>query len=375
MRWEWRRSAANYLLGGLALSLLTWSCFWLKLNLPTAAFAYLILIVLMSLRRDRGASIVLTLAAAGCLNYFFALPTFTLWIESPSDASVVMAFLATSLVSSTLLGRSRRRTEEAISARAALEAAFRAEQAEKALHQARLELSHVTRIATLGELTASITHEVSQPLGAIVTNAEASLRWLAREAPDIAEARSAIERIVLAAHRASAVIGRTRELYKKADPEKALLDINNLISDAILLVQREAISSHVSLQMDLASRLPAVRGDRVQLQQVIINLVMNGIEAMAAVTDAPRKLLVRSHLHEADQVIVAVRDLGSGIDPDNADKLFNPFFTTKPNGMGMGLSICRSIIEAHGGRVWASRNIGPGTTFQFALTAEPKIVS
>jgi signal transduction histidine kinase len=127
--------------------------------------------------------------------------------------------------------------------------------------------------------------------------------------------------------------------------------------------------------MDLASRLPAVRGDRVQLQQVIINLVMNGIEAMAAVTDAPRKLLVRSHLHEADQVIVAVRDLGSGIDPDNADKLFNPFFTTKPNGMGMGLSICRSIIEAHGGRVWASRNIGPGTTFQFALTAEPKIVS
>jgi signal transduction histidine kinase len=165
------------------------------------------------------------------------------------------------------------------------------------------------------------------------------------------------------------------ELYKKADPEKALLDINNLISDTILLVQREAISSHVSLQMDLASRLPAVRGDRVQLQQVIINLVMNGIEAMAAVTDAPRKLLVRSHLHEADQVIVAVRDLGSGIDADNADKLFNPFFTTKPNGMGMGLSICRSIIEAHGGRVWASRNIGPGTTFQFALTAEPKIVS
>src|SRR5580704_16119713 len=375
MRWEWRRSAANYMLGGIALSLLTWFCFWLQLNLPTAAFAYLILIVLMSLRRDRGASIILTLAAAGCLNYFFAPPTFTLWIDSPSDATVVMAFLTSSLISSTLLGRSRRRTEEAISAREALEAAFRAEQAEKALHQARLELSHVTRIATLGELTASITHEVSQPLGAIVTNAEASLRWLARETPDIAEARSAIERIVLAARRASAVISRTRELYKKADPEKALLDINNLITEAILLVQREAISSQVSLQMDLASRLPAVRGDRVQLQQVIINLVMNGIEAMAAIADGPRKLLVQSHLHEADQVIIAVQDLGSGIDPDNADKLFNPFFTTKPNGMGMGLSICRSIIEAHGGRVWASRNIGPGTTFQFALTAEPETVS
>jgi signal transduction histidine kinase len=216
---------------------------------------------------------------------------------------------------------------------------------------------------------------VSQPLGAIVTNAEASLRWLAREAPDIAEARSAVERILLAAHRGSAVISRTRELYKKADPEKALLDINNLISDAILLVQREAISSQVSLQIDLASRPPAVRGDRVELQQVIINLVMNGIEAMAAITDGPRKLLVRSHLHEADQVVIAVQDLGSGIDPDNADKLVNLFFTTKSNGMGMGLSICRSIIEAHGGRVWASRNIGPGTTFQFALTAEPEIVS
>jgi C4-dicarboxylate-specific signal transduction histidine kinase len=345
MRWEWRGSAANYLIGGIALSLLTWFCFWVKLNLPTAAFAYLILIILMSLRRDRGASIVLTLAAAGCLNYFFAPPTFTLWIESPSDAMLVMAFVTTSLISSTLLGRSRRRTEEAISAREALEAAFRAEQAEKALHQARLELSHVTRIATLGELTASITHEVSQPLGAIVTNAEASLRWLARETPDIAEARSAAERILLAAHRASTVISRTRELYKKPDPEKAILDINNLISDAILLVQREAISSQVSLQVDLASRLPAVRGDRVQLQQVIINLVMNGIEAMAAIADAPRKLLVRSHLHEADQVIIAVQDLGTGIDPDNADKLFNPFFTTKPNGMGMGLSRVWPVIN------------------------------
>jgi C4-dicarboxylate-specific signal transduction histidine kinase len=184
---------------------------------------------------------------------------------------------------------------------------------------------------------------VSQPLGAIVTNAEASLRWLARETPDIPEARSAVERIVLAAHRASAVISRTRELYKKADPEKALLDINNLISDAVLLVQREAISSQVSLQVDLASRLPAVRGDRVQLQQVIINLVMNGIEAMAAITDAPRKLLVRSHLHEADQVIIAVQDLGSGIDPDNTEKLFNPFLRPNLTAWEWG---CRSVAPS-----------------------------
>jgi len=182
-----------------------------------------------------------------------------------------------------------------------------------------------------------------------------------------------IEQIVRDAHRASAIIRQTRELYKKAVPEKTCLDINQVIDDAITLVRGEDIGRQVSLQLELAPGLPAVRGDRVQLQQVIINLVMNGIEAMASVDDAPRTLVVRSNRDEADQIVVAVQDLGRGIDPQNAKKLFSPFFTTKPNGMGMGLSICRSIIEAHGGRVWASGNTGPGTTFQFTLTAEPAI--
>ena len=737
----WRRSATNYLLAGIALLLLTWLCLWLKLNLATTAFAYLILIMSTSARRDRGVSIVLSLAAAGCLTYFLASPTFTFWIESRSDAALVVAFLAASLINSILLEGSRRRAEEAVSSRQALEVAFnekltiinqlrttidtiptlawaarpdgsaeffnrrwyeytglspgeardcgwcsaihpdditglvdwwraivasgepgeavarmrrsdgehrwfmfrvvplrndsgdivewygantdiddrrraeeRARQAEKelraaidtipaivwttssdgandfhnerllsytkhppeqlkgagwtamfhpddvpahmdawraavmtgrsfefesrlrrfdgeyrwflaraeplrdehgtivkwygtnidiedrkqaeralrrseaylagaqrlshtgsfgwtpstgeihwsdesfrifeldravkptielvlqrihpddrafmrqaidetsrgekdfdlthrllmpdgsvkyvhvlshavmgaagnlevvgalmditaaklsedALHRAQAELSHVTRVATLGELTASITHEVNQPLAAIVTNAQASVRWLTRATPDIEEACSSIGRIIRDADRASAVIRRTRELFKKADPEKVRLDVNDVINDAILLVQREAMRSRVSLQVELAPALPAVRGDRVQLQQLIINLVINGIEAMATVTHAQRKLLIQSHLHEADQVVVAVQDLGCGIDPENAEKLFNPFFTTKANGMGMGLSICRSIVEAHGGRVWASRNIGPGTTFQFALGA------
>ncbi len=254
-------------------------------------------------------------------------------------------------------------------------AVVRADQAEKALLQAQAELSHVTRVTTLGELTASIAHEVSQPLSAVVTNGEAGLRWLAAANPDIEEARHAVERIIRDAHRASAVIKRTRQLSKKADPEKVPLDINDVINDAVLLVQREAASHHVSIRLELASGVPKVRGDRVQLQQVIINLAINGIEAMATISDALREILIRSCPHEADQVLVAVQDLGVGIDPDNANRLFNPFFSTKSAGMGMGLSICRSIIEAHGGRVWASPNVGRGAIFQFTLRAHHGISS
>lgn len=247
-------------------------------------------------------------------------------------------------------------------------AEVRASQAEEALNQARAELSHVTRVMTLGELAASIAHEVNQPLAAIVTNADASLRWLNRKRTE--EARRSLEQIISDADRASAVIQRTRQLSKKADPEKAHIDINDVIHEAMLLVQSEAASHQVSLQLELASGLPRVFGDRVQLQQVIINLVMNGIEAMAGLINA-HKLLIRSRQHDADQVVVAVTDIGVGIDPNTANKLFDAFFTTKSNGMGMGLSICRSIIEAHEGCLWASRNSGPGTTFQFTLRTDP----
>jgi len=247
---------------------------------------------------------------------------------------------------------------------------MRAEQAERALHQAREELAHLARVATLGELTASITHEVNQPLAGILTNAHAIVRWLDRATPDIAETRLGIDRIIRDAKHAADVIRRTRDLFRKAEPEKVRLDINAVISDAISLVHHEALSNRVSLRLELASGLPPVSGDRVQLQQVIINLAVNGIEAMAGIGNGPRNLLVRSYLEGSHQIVVAVQDRGSGIDPENIEKLFNPFFTTKRNGVGMGLSICRSIIEAHGGRVWASRNIGPGATFQFALSTK-----
>nr|WP_245445975.1 ATP-binding protein [Mesorhizobium kowhaii] len=239
--------------------------------------------------------------------------------------------------------------------------------AEEALRQSQAELAHVTRLTTLGELTASIAHEVNQPLATIVTNGEVCLRWLAREVPDLAEVREALRDMISNGRRAGGIIQRLRALSKRTETQKVGLDINNAISEMIPLVHQEALGRRVSLRLELAPALPAVLGDRVQLQQVIINLIVNGIEAMAPVTDRSRDLVVRSQLDDSGQVLVAVEDSGVGIDPGNAKQIFNAFFTTKPSGMGMGLSICRSIIENHGGKLWATRNAGPGATFQFAL--------
>ena len=240
-------------------------------------------------------------------------------------------------------------------------------QAQEALQEAQAELAHVTRVTTLGELTASIAHEVNQPLAGIVINGEASLRWLGHQQPDLQEVRQAVERIISDARRASNIIRRIRDLAKKVRRELARLDINEVIDDALLLVQRQILNHRVGLRLDLESELPPVLGDRVQLQQVLINLMINGIEAMTHVTDQQRSMSVRSHLHEADQVLVSVQDSGVGIDPANANRLFNAFYSTKRDGMGMGLSISRSIVEGHGGRIWATNNDGPGATLQFTL--------
>jgi PAS domain S-box-containing protein len=242
----------------------------------------------------------------------------------------------------------------------------KAKRAQEALQTALAELAHMTRVTTLGELTASIAHEVNQPLAGIVTHGEAGLRWLDREVPRVEEARQAMERIIRDAERAAGVVRRIRALSKKAAPEMTRLDVNDVINDAMLLVRREMLSQRVPLRLELASGLPAVQGDRVQLQQVIINLVLNGIEAMADTADTRRRLVVRSQLQDG-QALVAVQDAGTGIDPENANRLFSAFYTTKPNGMGMGLSICRSIIDAHRGRIWATNNDGPGATIQFTV--------
>jgi PAS domain S-box-containing protein len=232
---------------------------------------------------------------------------------------------------------------------------------------AQMELAHVTRITTLGELAASIAHEVNQPLAGVVSNAEAGLRWLRRGTPDPDAACRSLEWIIDDGNRASEVIRRVRALANKTSLEKVPLDVNDIVRETIPLVRRELISHQVLLRMELAPALPTILGDRVQLQQVIINLVMNGTEAMQSVTDRPRELLIRSRQDEKQLVLASVTDCGVGISAENADRLFNAFFTTKSSGMGMGLSICRSIVEAHDGRLWATANLPHGATFQFTL--------
>ncbi len=239
--------------------------------------------------------------------------------------------------------------------------------AEAELHEAQTNLAHVTRVTALGELAASIAHEVNQPLAAVVTNAAACLRWLDRASPDLKEARGVVRSIINDGNRAGEVIQRVRALVNKTTDQKAPLDINEVINEVIGLVQHELASHLISLRLDLTPALPPILADRIQLQQVILNLVINGIEAMQPVSDRPRELVIRSRHDDARQILVTVSDCGVGVAAENADRLFDAFFTTKSSGMGMGLSICRSIVEAHGGRLSAAGNIGPGATFQFAL--------
>jgi PAS domain S-box-containing protein len=248
-------------------------------------------------------------------------------------------------------------------------------QVDAALRDTQANLAHVMRITTLGELTASIAHEVNQPLAAVIANAEACLSWLSRAAPDLEAARRSVEWIIDDGNRASGVIRRVRALANKTSIEKMPLDVNDVAGETIAVVQRELNSHGVSLRTEFAPALPTILGDRVQLQQVIINLVMNGIEAMQAVTGRPRELFIRSRQDTVHQVLVSVTDCGVGISAENMDRLFDAFFTTKASGMGMGLSICRSIVEAHDGRLWATANVPYGTTFQFTLPVKAATLS
>jgi PAS domain S-box-containing protein len=235
------------------------------------------------------------------------------------------------------------------------------------LREVQAELAHVARITTMGEMAASIAHEVNQPLSGVVINGNASLRWMAADPPNLAEAREAVQRIIRDGKRASEVIARIRNLSKKSGAEKEPLDLNETIAEVVAFVQGELRRTRVALRTDLARDLPRVMGDRVQLQQVLLNLVLNGLEAMSTVADRPRELVIETKREDAEHACVAVRDVGVGLDPDSITRLFDAFYTTKSGGMGMGLSISRSIIENHGGRLWAVPNQGPGATFLFTV--------
>ena len=240
-------------------------------------------------------------------------------------------------------------------------------EAEEALRKAKTELAHVTRVMTMGEMVASIAHEITQPLTAVLTNGQACLRWLARESPNLDEAREAVRHIIQDGSRAGEVIQRIRALAKKTESESAWLDINGVIHEVIDLTHSEILRNQVVLRTDLVDGLPAVLGDRIQLQQVLLNLVINAIEAMSTVEYRRRELLVTSHRDESDWVVVSVCDSGVGLHSQEIDRLFDAYYTTKPHGLGMGLSISRSIIQAHSGRLWATANDGRGATVHFAL--------
>jgi C4-dicarboxylate-specific signal transduction histidine kinase len=239
--------------------------------------------------------------------------------------------------------------------------------AEKELRRLQTELAHAARVMTMGAMATSIAHEVNQPLAAVVTNGNATLRWLAIEPPDLEEARKAVNRIIRDAVRASEVIQHTRTLLKKSPPHKHTLDINEIAQETVALAQYEIQKNKIFLETRFSNELPTVEGDKIQLQQVLLNLLMNGIEAIKAATGGEAQLSVETRPCEEDNILVAVKDSGIGFEAGNLERIFESFYTTKKEGMGMGLSISRSIIEAHGGRLWAAANETKGATFQFTL--------
>jgi PAS domain S-box-containing protein len=248
-------------------------------------------------------------------------------------------------------------------------------EAQETLLAVQAELAHAARVSTLGELTASIAHEVNQPLAAIVTNGEAALRWLRRPVPDLEEVQAAVMRVVQSGTRAGDIVARIRTFLTKAPPRPDWLDLTEMIDEAVILIEREMQRHGVTLRREIAAGLPPVFGDRVQLQQVVINLMVNAVQAMAETHDRPRLLVVRAEVQGADMdagetVRVTVSDSGPGLAPEARDRVFRPFFTTKSDGMGMGLAICRTSVEAHGGRLWASEEPGPGGAFHFTVPVD-----
>ena len=326
-----------------------------------------------------GPGLLASLFSVVAFNYYFLAPAHSFALHT-GELPRLLLFALSAVIVGSLTAAQRRAAESLRDAHDALSRtvqelektnkALQAEnaerkQAEEALQNARSELARVSRLTTLGEMTASIAHEINQPLAGIVNNARACLRWLA--ANNLAEVRHSAELVRADGHRAGAIVSRIRALAKKAPPQKDWLDINQTILEVIALSRSEAQKNHVSIKTQLASGLPLISGDRIQLQQLILNLVMNAIEAMSEVEESSRELVTVSERDPSSAILVAVRDSGPGLDSDSIDHIFTPFYTTKPQGIGMGLAICRSIVEAHGGRLWAAANTDRGATFQFTL--------
>jgi len=387
-----RRFASTILRFGLAVALVAAALgvtFVLQSVVSTAGFLFFYIAVVASTwfagRWPGGLAVVLSALA---VVYFFTPPIHSFAVDRQS-LPVFIEFAASSVVvgwfsswrkqadaelryaRDELQLRVEERTAELRQSNQQLLAEMaERKRAEDAYFEAQAELARVTRLSAMGALAASISHEVNQPLAAVVTNADACMMWLSSDPPNLEEARAAVDCIAQQGTRASDVVRHIRAMFTKATPERAKVQVNNLIREVGTLIEGAALRNQVLLQTELAADLPATMGDRVQLQQVIVNLILNGIEAMRDVADRPRRLLISSAMPNTDEVLVAVRDSGIGIDPKYSKRIFDAFFTTKSQGMGMGLSISHSIIEAHGGRLWVSGNSDYGATFQFTLPVE-----
>jgi C4-dicarboxylate-specific signal transduction histidine kinase len=316
------------------------------------ASCFLLAVAVSSLFGGLGPGLLSIGLSAAAFNYLFLRRTIPPAVE-PAVFFRFAVFLFATLLIATLI-EIKRRVEDSRN------------RAEQALRQANLDLARVSRVTTMGELTASLAHEVNQPIAASITDANTCLRWLMRDPPDLAEAREAASRTIKDVARAAEIIGRVRQLFKKDTLQQELVDINETIRETILLLHSEATQHDILVRTDLAAMLPQIMGDRVQLQQVLVNLMMNSIDAMKNV-DGTRELTIQSQRSEDDQVLISVSDTGVGLPPQHADQIFSAFFTTKPQGTGMGLRISRSILESHRGRLWAAANPPRGATFHLTL--------
>jgi signal transduction histidine kinase len=312
--------------------------------LKAESSCFLLAIIVSSLFGGRGPGLLAVGLSAIAFQLFF-LPSPLPFSGDPSSYLRFGVFLAAAITASQLI-EARRRIEET-------------------LRRTQVRLSRATQIATVAELAASIAHEISQPLSAVVANGQACAQWLSAAAPNVTNARVAAERIVRDGKDAGEVVRRIRALFKKEALTKLDLDINDVVDEVLRLIHSEVVRKKITVEIDLEKKLPLVQGDRVQLQQVVFNLLLNGIEAMEAVNDRPRKLWICSRLQGEDAVVVEIRDHGTGM--ADAEKAFEAFYTTKEKGMGMGLAVCTSIVEAHGGRLGISASQGPGTTVFFSL--------
>src|SRR2546426_7201450 len=354
---------------------------WPALHLQDAPVSLFLCAVILSAWFGGAGPGLLAIALSAFAFYYYFLPPIYSLAAKPGEIPRLLVFTVSALFVGLLsaaqrsamesLRRARDDLKETVQELQRTNEALQAEsrerkRAEEASRQARADLAHVSRGTTMGGLTASLAHEVNQPIGAAVTNANTCIRWLARDTPNVEEARAAAMRSAKDGMRAAEIVSRIRLLFKKGTPQREFVDINEVVREMIVLLRGEATRHNISVRTELAAELPPVLGDRVQLQQVLMNLMLNGMDAMKDV-DGTRELAIKSQQAENEQVVVTVSDTGVGLPAQQADQIFKAFFTTKPHGTGMGLSISRSIVESHGGRLWATDNSPRGASFHFAL--------